>query len=544
MTRTIFVLLTLINICYAEPIDKHTLRTSEYGDEGKFGGGIPDNTNAMILWPHDSPSIVRRHRPDGHSNTTPKAIKLWSERGAGGFPVNLKSGQGFCSFLSKIDSEPDLHACICDDSAAWDTGTPFTCTEPVLLAQCSPSACFAGTPNVVPPPGNSCTVTNWSPGTNKVCAGDIFDQTRTLEDCTTETRPATGTKECGTTCPVTDWSPETGDICQGTSFIQTRTSGDCSTDSRAATGTKNCNSCTVQDWTPGTASVCLGDTFTQSRIEADCSTSTRQAIGTKDCPTTCTPTSWSPSQSGYCTTDQLTQQRTLSDCSVESRTVHGTKFCPPPTCSYSTGTWSPSNVGRCRTDRITQTRTVTVVNQPCVGGTRPASSQIVYGDTDCALPTCHWTTGLWSPPTSGYCPDVNVTQSRSVTLANAPCEGGTAPDSSQTVPGTKVCAPLCTYTTDPWSPPTDTVCHPDPLTQSRPVTASPAGCTPNNPPAATQGATGTKICDREDPPDPLPAPVGCPSGYSYWGPGLCGASGSWCCITLGPGPGGQHCSCF
>ena len=547
MTRTFFVLLTLITICYADPVDKHTQRTSGYGDEGKFGGGSPGNTNAMILWPHDSPSIVRRHRPDGHSKTTPKAIKLWSERGAGGFPVNLKSGDGFCSFLSKIVSEPDLHACICDDSAAWDTGSPLTCANPVALDQCSPSACFAGTPAIDPPSGNSCTVTDWSPGTDTVCAGDIFDQTRTLGDCSTETQAATGTKQCDTTCPETDWSPEAGAICQGTAFTQSRTLSDCTTDTRAATGSKNCNSCTVQDWTPGTSSVCLGDTFTQSRIEADCSTSTRQAAGTKDCPATCTPTSWSPSQSGYCTTDQLTQQRTLGDCSIESRTVHGTKYCPPPTCRYSTGTWSPSATGRCKTDRITQTRSVTVANQPCAGGTRPASSQIVSGDTDCSLPTCHWTTGPWLPSAAGYCNTQSVGQSRTVTLVNSPCEGGTPPASRQTVPGIQVCPDYCTYSTGSWSPSTNDYCDYETFTQTRPVTASPTGCTPHRPPASSQPARGTKDCDESDPTPPTPQrPVsqGCPSGYSYWGTGMCGGSQSWCCIRLGPGPGGQHCSCF
>ena len=547
MTRIFYVFLLSITICYAEPIDKHTQRTSEYGDEGKFGGGSPGNTNAMILWPHDSPSIVRRHRPDGHGKTTPKAIKLWSERAAGGFPVNLKSAGSFCSFLSKIDREPDLHACVCDDTGAWETGTPFSCESSLTLSQCSPSSCFAGTPQSDPPPDNSCIVTGWSPGTESVCAGDTFEQTRTLADCGTEARTATGTKQCGTTCPETDWSPETGAICQGTGFTQSRTLSDCSTPTRAATGTRNCNSCTVQDWTPGTSSVCLGDTFTQSRIEADCSTSTRQATGTKDCPVTCAPTSWSPSQSGYCTTDQLTQQRTLGNCSVESRTVHGTKYCPPPTCRYSTGAWSPSNAGRCKRERITQTRRVTVDNQPCAGGTRPASSQIVSGDTDCSVPTCRWTTGPWSPNAANYCTTDQVSQVRTVTLTNSPCEGGTAPASSQTLPGGRVCSTPCTYSTGSWSPSAGSYCDDETVTQTRPVTASPPGCTPRTPPASSQTVSGTKDCGDPEPEPTItqpPVSQGCPSGYSYWGTGMCGGTASWCCIRLGPGPGGQHCSCF
>ena len=546
MTRTILVFLTLITICYADPIDKHTQRTSEYGDEGKFGGGMPGNTNAMILWPGDTPSIVRRHRPDGHSKTRPKAIKLWSERGVGGFPVNLKSGGSFCSFLSKIVSEPDLHACICDDTAAWDTGIPITCPGPATLAQCSPSACFAGTPTFYPPPGNSCTVTDWSPRTDTVCAGDIIEQTRTLDDCSTETQTVTGTKQCDTTCPVTDWSPETGDICRGTNFTQQRTSGDCSTDTRAATGTRNCDSCTVQDWTPAASTVCLGDTFTQTRRESDCSTSTHQATGTKNCPQTCTPTSWSPSQSGYCTNDKITQSRTLADCSTESRTVHGTKYCPPPTCRYTTGPWTPSAAGRCRTDRVAQTRSVTANNQPCQGGTRPSSSQTVYGDTDCALPPCRWTTSPWTPSASGYCTTDNVSQSRTVTLVTPSCEGGTEPASSQIVPGTRNCTPDCSYSIGAWSPPTSDYCDGETFTQTRTVTASPPGCS-GTPPASSQPATGTKNCGGDDlqPPDPVTTPVvGCPSGYEFWGTGMCGGTGSWCCIRLGPGIGGQACQCF
>ena len=49
MMRTLFVLLLSFSICHATPVDKHIQRTSEYGDEGKFGGGDPGNTNALIL---------------------------------------------------------------------------------------------------------------------------------------------------------------------------------------------------------------------------------------------------------------------------------------------------------------------------------------------------------------------------------------------------------------------------------------------------------------------------------------------------------------
>ena len=161
MIRTLFVLFFSICVCHADTVDKHTQQTSEYGDEGKFGGGDPGNTNALILWSHDSPSIVRRHRPGGHSKTAPKAFKLWSERGAGGFPVNLKNEDGFCSFLSKIDREPDLYACICDDTGAWDTGSASSCSPAVALPQCTPVQCEPGSTTPIQQP--SCTVTATGP---------------------------------------------------------------------------------------------------------------------------------------------------------------------------------------------------------------------------------------------------------------------------------------------------------------------------------------------------------------------------------------------
>ena len=530
MMRTLFVLLLSFSICHAVPVDKHIQRTSEYGDEGKFGGGDPGNTNALILWPHDSPSIVRRHRPGGHSKTTPKAVKLWSERGAGGFPVNLKDGDGFCSFLGRIDREPDLHACVCDDTGAWETGALFSCSPALTLAQCSPPACFAGIPPDTTPPADTCTVTDWDPGTGAVCAGDTFEQTRTLADCSTETQTATGTKQCATTCPATGWSPRADTVCQGNSFTQSRTLSDCSTDTRAATGSKNCSRCTVRDWTPGRSSVCTGDTFTQSRIEADCSTSTRRATGAKDCPATCAATNWSPAQSGHCTGDRLTQQRTLADCSVESRTVYGSKYCPPPTCRFSTGSWTPSAAGVCNTRAVSQSRTVTAVNQPCAGGTRPSAGRTVYGNKDCTLPACRWTTGPWSGASpAGICRGESGEQTRSVTLVNSSCRGGTAPAARRTVSGTKDCTPPCSYRTGSWSPSASSYCDGETFTQTRSVTSSPAGCKPGNAPASSRQATGIKNCAPVEPPDPPapppPPPPSCPPGLSLSGNQCCGQTG-------------------
>ena len=545
--RTLFVLFFSICVCHADAVDKHTLQTSEYGDEGKFGGGEPGNTNALILWSGDSPSIVRRHRPEGHSNTTSKAFKLWSERSAGGFPLNLKSADGFCSFLGNVNRDPDLHACICDDTGAWNTGSASSCNPAVVLPQCTPAECEPGSTTPVQQP--SCTVSDWSPETGTVCAGDDFDQSRTLADCTTETQTATGTKFCSSTCPATGWSPGADTVCQANSFTQSRTLSDCTTDTRIMTGTMNCQSCSVQDWTPGTSSVCSGDTFTQSRRNADCSTDTRTATGTRHCPTVCQTTSWSPSQSSRCSNDEFTQQRTLSDCSIETRDVYGTRQCTPETCRYTTGSWTPSAAGRCTTDRVPQTRTVTAVNQPCAGGTRPSASQTVYGSRDCSLPTCRWTTGPWSPSAAGRCTRETVSQSRTVTLVNSNCEGGTRPPSSQTVSGTRVCNPPCSYSTGSWSPSASNYCDDETFTQTRTVTSSPANCVPGNAPASSQRVSGTKNCDddRVDPPAPVeppqPPPT-CPAGTIPCSR-ACGTGSIGCArITFGPGDERAQCSCY
>ena len=538
MIRIFFVVLFFITVCHAVPVDKHTRQTSEYGDEGKFGGGDPGNTNAMILWSHDSPSIVRRHRPDGHSNTTPKAIRLWNERDAGGFPVNLKNAAGFCSFLNKIEREPDLFACICDDDDTWTNGAALSCAPALTLARCSPPACFAGAPIGTPPYGNSCTVTHWSPRTNTVCAGDTFTQNRTLADCSTESQTATGTRQCSATCPATDWSPDPGTVCRGNSFTQSRTRADCSTDTRTGRGARNCNSCTVQDWTPGTHSVCIGDTFTQTRRAADCSTFTRSAAGTKNCPQVCTPTNWSPSQSRYCTGEQLTQQRTRSDCSTEIRSVYGSKHCPPKTCSYRTGPWTPDATGVCNTRTVSQSRTVTATNRPCAGGSRPSASRTVRGGTDCSLPACRWSTGPWSGDNpANICRGNTGRQSRTVTLINSNCEGGTAPQSSRTVSGTKDCTPKCSYSTGAWSPSASNYCDYETVSQTRTVTSSPPGCTPRNAPASSQTVSGTRDCEPLDLEPPKPTPSICTDPWQTTCQGYtmklcrCGE-----CIVIAEGP--------
>ena len=154
-TKTfILVIITLLFATLAadEPTDKHTRRTSTYGDEGTFSGDDPNNTNALILWPGETASIIRRKRPDTHTASDPKAFKVrndWSK--TTGFPINLKNDSGFCSFVHKIDTEPDLHACICDDSSGPTTGDPVSCTPSLTLSACTPAECDGSSPPPPPP---------------------------------------------------------------------------------------------------------------------------------------------------------------------------------------------------------------------------------------------------------------------------------------------------------------------------------------------------------------------------------------------------------
>ncbi len=512
MMRTLFVLLFSISICHADTVDKHTQQTSEYGDEGKFGGGEPGNTNALILWSGDSPSIVRRHRPGGHSNTTPKAIKLWSERGAGGFPINLKSGGGFCSFLSKIDREANLHACICDDTRAWDTGSGFSCSPSVTLLQCTPTQCEPGSTTPVRQP--SCTASDWSPATDTVCASDNFDQSHTLDDCSIETRTAQGTgpcngcetpwgpdtdlvcdtvqfyqtrvgpacqderrsvrgtKDCSQSCTPGGWLPQPDSVCDGIPFEQTRTYDDCSTVIRQASGTKNCtNQCTASSWSPDPSSKCIGQAFTQSRTRSDCTTETRTANGNKYCPSTCTATNWAPAASSICQGNSFEQTRTNSDCSTETRTVTGTKNCQ----SCTPQDWTPAASSVCLGDSFTQSRTLSNCSRETRAG---------IGTKSCRQ-TCPLTS--WSPSQNLYCRSDQFTQTR--TLSDCTLD-------SRTVYGTKNCPPsTCQYQAGPWSgPDASSICRGNTGTQTRTVTPTNQPCVGGTRPPASRTVSGTMDC--------------------------------------------------
>ena len=513
MLYTLFFLLFSISICHADTVDKHTQRTSEHGDEGKFGGGDSGNTNALILWSGDSPSIVRRHRPEGHSKTTHKAFKLWSERGAGGFPINLKSGDGFCSFLSKINREPDLHACICDDTGAWDTGSDSSCSPAVALPQCTPAQCEPGSTT----PGQQqpyCTVTDWSPEAATVCTGDNFDQSRTLANCSIETQTAQGTgpcngcetpwspdtdlvcdtvqfyqtrvglacrderqfvhgtKDCSQSCTPGGWLPQADTVCDGIPFEQTRTYDDCSTQPREITGTKNCNNqCTASGWSPASNTRCIGASFGQTRTLSDCTRETRTANGTKSCQVSCTATGWSPGINSICQGNSFEQTRTNSDCSTGTRTVTGTKNCQ--SCTYQD--WTPSTSSVCQGDSFTQSR----ILSNCTRETRTGT-----GTKSCKQ-TCPLTN--WSPSQSLYCTSNQFTQTR--TLSNCTID-------TRTVYGTNSCPPpTCQYQVGPWNgPAASETCIGSTASQSRTVTQTNVPCVGGTRPPASRTISGSKDC--------------------------------------------------
>ena len=191
----------------------------------------------------------------------------------------------------------------------------------------------------------------------------------------------------------------------------------------------------------------------------------------------------------------------------------------------------------------TQSRTVTPTNQPCVGGTRPPASRTVSGTMDCSLPPCQWSTGPWTGDSPGsICQGSTGSQSRTVTLINSPCEGGTAPASTQTVSGTQNCRPTCQWNTGPWagdSP--SSICQGETGSQDRTVTLSNSPCQGGTQPASSRPVNGTKDCDRDTvvPPitvePPAPEPQACSGGTQCRGHSLWGCiNGQWVLISNNP----------
>ena len=374
--------LLFIHAAGAQTISDTVKSVNGHGDEGYWQQGQPD---VMILWPEDDRNVVKRFT-GGEQHPYPYRLWLDSDR-AGGFPVLLKDETAFNNFLEHIDANNDKDWCqIAENWSAWTGNPPRGCgvhrysqrrtcsvaadAEKPCANLCNPAVetrtrqvdngpCKPEPPSPPPPsspPPSTCSISAWAPSTGTVCAGERFTQTRTLADCSTDRRTATGTKSCAHSCAVTAWAPDRSTVCSGESMAQTRTLSDCSTGRRTVSGTKSCRrTCTATAWSPSTSTVCAGNTLTQSRTLADCSSDSRTVSGTKSCRPSCPATAWSPATSTTCTGQTLTQSRTLTDCSTDTRTVNGTKYCPP---SCPATSWSPSTSTVCTGKSFSQSRTL------------------------------------------------------------------------------------------------------------------------------------------------------------------------------------------
>ena len=538
--------LPLLNPAYGA--DKNTRQTSPDGDEGYFGGGSPGNTNAMILWPRDDHNIVRKYRPAGSAAPSPLAFKLWVNPGRrGGFPVNLKTASAFCSFLQNIGKDPDKGACICEDDPARPyTGAPLGACAGVNFPACNPVAC---TPGTAEEPGE----------TDKPCAEDPWEtgewqpETEPAQICKGKTLTQTRRVALAIICDYRDKypQPETERTITGA-----KTDGECAAP----------EPCTERAWSPARSKVCAGSTFTQKRRYCQNGRqrhASRSTTGTKYCPPptapvtrpTCqwTKENWTPARSRVCAGEPLTQTRNVSKITAycqggaepaSSRSTTGTKYCPPPDpvtatrpkCQWSTGTWKPGRSTVCAGEPFMQTRSVRKITSHCEGGTKPESSRSATGTRNCP-PTCRWRTGNWSPSPASTCSGQRVSQNRSVTKITANCVGGTKPESTRTVPGSKRC-PTCDPTS--WSPGRDTVCAGDSFTQTRTL----ANCSTRN-----RAANGAKKCCR-GPNNWKPSPATVCGGKSFTQKGTdsCGkthsrpATGTKTCYTRSCRPPQSSCN--
>ena len=332
------------------PVNKHTRRTSEHGDIGKFSGNNPDNTNVLILWPGDPESIVRRIRPATHTGAVPKAFKLWKNAGgSGGFPVNLKSSAGFCSFIRKIESSSGLNGCICDDTPGNTGGRTVDCNPSVTLAQCAPSQCDTSDGGDTDDPGDkpgdgphtpapaACTswsTGTWSPSRSGRCSGTRFTQTRSVSKvpsgCTGTppgrprlSRSTTGTKTSGS-CS-TDTAPPPPPVTPPPPPVTPPPPPPVTPPPVTPPPPPPVTPCTATSWAPSASSQCKGNSFTQTRTTCPGNrTQTRPASGVKCCGAAST---WSPSTSTQCKGNSFTQRRTSACGLTETRTATGTKTC-------------------------------------------------------------------------------------------------------------------------------------------------------------------------------------------------------------------------
>ena len=544
--------LLLIHATGAQTISDTVKRANGHGDEGYWQPGQPD---VMILWPQDQRNTVKRFTGGAKH---PYPYRLWVAPGrAGGFPVVLKNASTFNNFLQHIKASPDKNWCqLAETWSNWHGSPPTVCGTHSYTQQrtCSiatdalkpcPDLCKPaiqtrartvdnGPCKPQPPPGKKCSISAWSPGTTTVCAGQSFTQTRTLADCSSDRRTATGSKSCPKTCTVSAWSPGRDTTCSRDTLTQTRTLSDCSTGKRTVSGTRSCpSSCTLTSWTPSANSVCSGKAFTQTRTLGNCSTGSRSATGTKYCPQVCKASSWDPTTGAVCSGKQFTQTRRLSDCSTDSRSAAGTKYCSP---SCNTTSWSPATGTVCSGKQFTQTRTL----GDCSTGSRTAIGTKSC-PRDCAV------TG-WQPPAGNVCKGSSFTQTRTLkncstdrrSASGTKCCGtatGWSPDPAGkcgtfTQTRTNACgktesrsakgtASWCGCSWGPYTPSPGTVCKGKTFTQK-----SYYSCSGRTNKPRTRTATGTKSCQKAE----------CSNGQSYcsaYTRYLC-RNGKWKVIAQGP----------
>ena len=551
LIKLLSLAITLSQPAGAQTISDTAKRVNAHGDHGYWQSGQPD---VMILWPQDQQNIVKRFTGNAQH---PYPYRLWVDSGrAGGFPVVLKNSSTFNNFLEHIKASPDKDWCqIAETWTNWHGSAPTACGTHSYTQQRN---CSIATGAVKPcpdlckpafqtrarsvdngpckplPPVKKCPVTAWSPGVGTVCSGKTFTQSRTLADCSSDRRPATGSKSCPKTCRVSAWSPGRDTTCRRDTLTQTRTLSDCSADQRTVSGTRSCPlTCTPTSWAPSANTVCSGKTLTQTRTLGNCSTDSRSATGTKYCPPRCKATSWNPATGTVCSGKQFTQTRTLSDCSTDSRSATGAKHCPP-TCN--TTSWNPATGTVCSGKRFTQTRTL---------GNCSTDSRTATGTKSCP-PNCA-VTG-WQPSANTVCRGSRLIQTR--TLKNCSKDSRSArgtrccgtvtawrPDPATkcgafTQTRTNACgktesrstkgtASWCGCSWGPYSPSPGTVCKGKTFTQK-----SYYSCSGRTNKPRTRTATGTKSCQKAE----------CSEGRSYcsaYKRYLC-RNGKWKVIAEGP----------
>ena len=220
----------------AQTLNNTERKITPQNDEGYFQPGDDD---MMIIWPSDDDNYVGRWRsPAGNR------YRLWIDdpTRTTGFPVPLVRQTTFQSFLNHIKAGHGKNWCeLIPTWTAWANigSVPTTCGSHTVAQR---RTCVSGLPcqeqcpqpptqtqNVTitnqpcQPPPPTCTLSNWSPSASSVCDGTSFTQTRTVTDCSTQSRSNTGTLSCGTTCTPTAWAPLRSSVCSTDTLTQQRT---------------------------------------------------------------------------------------------------------------------------------------------------------------------------------------------------------------------------------------------------------------------------------------------------------------------------------